>query len=152
MPVADVAVTINGPVAAVFDLVTSARFWTRWHPATVAVGGVTERPFGLGDRIHERVRFGDIEAEGTWTVVEYDRPRRAVLRVEKPAVAITYTFEPRGAATEFRRVLEYGDDLGAAFPDRAAFDGLMTEQSRAGIERLKGLVESILAAEAAGIP
>ncbi len=52
------AVTIAGDPAAVFDLVTSARFWPQWHPATRVVGGVTERPFGLRDRIYEAGRIG----------------------------------------------------------------------------------------------
>src|SRR4051812_22779108 len=42
-------VPILGPAEAVFDLVTTARFWPDWQPATLAVGGVTERPFGPGD-------------------------------------------------------------------------------------------------------
>ena len=37
-------VAIAGAPAAVCDLITTARFWPQWHPATTAVGGVTERP------------------------------------------------------------------------------------------------------------
>ena len=47
-------VTINGAPKAVFDLITTARLWPQWHPATKGVGGVVERPYGLGDMIHER--------------------------------------------------------------------------------------------------
>jgi hypothetical protein len=47
-------VTINGTSKAVFDLITTARLWPQWHPATKGVGGVVERPYGLGDLIHER--------------------------------------------------------------------------------------------------
>ena len=32
-------IKIGGPAEAVFDLVTTARFWPEWHPATRAVGG-----------------------------------------------------------------------------------------------------------------
>jgi hypothetical protein len=42
-------VTIKGPSKAVFDLITTARLWPQWHPATKAVGGVVERPYGLDD-------------------------------------------------------------------------------------------------------
>jgi Polyketide cyclase / dehydrase and lipid transport len=42
-------VTIKVPPKAVFDLITTARLWPQWHPATKAVGGVVERPYGLGD-------------------------------------------------------------------------------------------------------
>ena len=34
-------IKIGGPAEAVFDLVTTARFWPEWHPATRAVGGLT---------------------------------------------------------------------------------------------------------------
>lgn len=35
-------ITITGDLAAIFDLVTTTRFWTAWHPATTGVGGVTQ--------------------------------------------------------------------------------------------------------------
>ena len=97
-------ITITGPAEAVFDLVTTARYWPRWHPATLAVGGVTQRPFGLGDRIHERVRFGDVVTQGTWEVVEHDRPRRSVLRIDRPFVQIAYTFYSPSAEVFARSV------------------------------------------------
>jgi uncharacterized protein YndB with AHSA1/START domain len=145
-------VHIDGRPEAVFDLVTTARFWPRWHPATLAVAGVTQRPFGPGDRIHERVRFGDIVAQGTWEVVEYDRPWRAVLRTEMPSVRITYSFAADGGGTEFRRELEYEASLAGAFPDRGAFDRLMQAQSEQGLRKLKELVEGILREEGDGLP
>jgi uncharacterized protein YndB with AHSA1/START domain len=145
-------ITITGPAEAVFDLVTTARFWPRWHPATLAVGGVTQRPFGLGDRIHERVRFGEVVTEGAWEVVEHARPRRSVLRIDRPFVQIAYTFRPEGEATELLRELEYEAGLAGAWPDPGGFDRLMREQSEEALGRLKGLVEAILDEEAAGLP
>jgi hypothetical protein len=33
------------PIGAVFDVVTTARYWTEWHPATRGVEGIsTTRP------------------------------------------------------------------------------------------------------------
>ena len=32
------------PIDAVFDIVTTARFWTGWHPATRAVEGDVNHP------------------------------------------------------------------------------------------------------------
>src|SRR5262245_8578270 len=52
------SVRIDGAVEQVFDLVTTTKYWPQWHPATVGVGGVTERPIALGDVIHERARIG----------------------------------------------------------------------------------------------
>ena len=51
-------IQIHGALAPVFDLVTTTRFWPQWHPATIGVGGVTERPFQLGDKIRERAHIG----------------------------------------------------------------------------------------------
>ena len=47
-------ISIRGSIAHVFDLATTAGLWPQWHPATLAVDGVTERPMALGDAIIER--------------------------------------------------------------------------------------------------
>jgi hypothetical protein len=51
-------IQINGAIEPVFDLATITRFWPQWHPATTGVGGVTERPVLLGDKIRERAVIG----------------------------------------------------------------------------------------------
>ena len=91
--------TIAGPLLAVFDLVTSARFWPEWHAASRAVSGVTQRPYALGDVIHERGEVAGIRFEVTWKVVEHIRPSRVVLRAESPSVRIIYTFSGPDGAT-----------------------------------------------------
>lgn len=88
------SVTINGAAAPVFDLVTTARFWPQWHPASQAVGGVTQRPFQLGDRIHERGQIASMDFQVTWKVVEHVRPNRIVLECDTP---------PAGLPTPFKR-------------------------------------------------
>ncbi|MGR9108225.1 MAG: SRPBCC family protein, partial [Gammaproteobacteria bacterium] len=75
-------VTIAGDPKAVFDLITTARFWPLWHPASMAVGGVTERPYGLGDKIREGAKIGSQSFHVTWTVLEHVRPSRVVLQTE----------------------------------------------------------------------
>src|SRR2546422_11037857 len=93
-----VSVTIAGPIDAVFELVTTARFWPQWHPATQAVAGVTERPYGLGDRIHERGRIGDLNFQITWNVADYVRGSRVVLQAEQSTTRISYSFQSRDGA------------------------------------------------------
>lgn len=142
-------VTIAGAVEAVFDLVTTARFWPEWHPASQAVGGVTHRPFQLGDVIHERGHVAGIGFHVTWKVVEHVRPVRVVLRSETPPARITYAFQARGAVTEFRRVLEYDVAVfRATAPDPGELDRLMYVQSEQALAQLKELVERILREEA----
>ena len=71
-------IVLNGPLLAVFELVTTTRLWTQWHPATIGVGGV--RPLQLGDQMRERAPIGTQTYEGVWTVVEHERPIHALLR------------------------------------------------------------------------
>jgi hypothetical protein len=145
-------ITIAGPAVAVFDLVTIARFWPEWHPASRGVGGVTQRPYQLGDFVHERGELAGIPFQVAWKVEAHIRPSRVVLRAETPPARIIYTFESRGGTTEFRRELEYEE---TAFRARAA-DGdalrrLMHAQSEEALRRLKELVERILGEEGRGL-
>ena len=39
---------VSRPIDAVFDVVTTARFWTEWHPATRGVEGDVDHPARLG--------------------------------------------------------------------------------------------------------
>jgi uncharacterized protein YndB with AHSA1/START domain len=141
-----VAVTrIIGPAGPVFDLITSARFWPQWHPATLSVSGVTQRPYRLGDVIHERVRFAGTETSVSWRVAEHERPSHVVLQALTAPARITYSLEPKGDATVFSRELEYdAPSLRQATQEIANLDTLMQQQSEEGVRRLKELVERIL--------
>jgi uncharacterized protein YndB with AHSA1/START domain len=144
-------VTIEGAPEAVFDLVTTARFWSQWHPATTAVSGVTERPYSLGDRINERGRIGVGEFNVIWRVTEHVRPRMVVLQAEGSPARITYSFSVQGSGTEFTRKLEYKtEDLGTVAADLSEVNHLMQAQSEQAVKQLKALVEKILRAEAVG--
>jgi hypothetical protein len=133
--------------------VTAARFWPQWHPATRAVGGVTERPYGLNDRIHERGRIGDREFAVTWTVVEHVRPTRVVLRTERPPAQITYTFQAQDGATVFTRALTYQvEPSAAAATGPEVLDRLMRAQSEQAVNQLQAFVEKVLRDEAIDTP
>jgi uncharacterized protein YndB with AHSA1/START domain len=145
-------VAIAGAPAAVFDLITTARFWPQWHPATMAVGGVTERPYGLGDRIYERGRIGSVNFQVIWQVVEHVRPSRVALQAETSPARIMYAFQPQGDATAFTRSVEYR--LERPSTETSALDELdrlMRVQSEQAVTQLKALVERILREEAIGI-
>ena len=143
--VVSVTTRINGPAGPVFDLVTSARFWPEWHPATLSVSGVIHQPYQLGDIVHERVRFAGLELEVTWRVAEHLRPARVVLQALTSPARITYSFEMRGDAIEFRRELEYDEALLMhVVPGADHLRTLMQSQSDEGVRRLKELVEQRL--------
>jgi hypothetical protein len=115
----------------------------------VGVGGVTERPFGLGDQIRERAKIGPRTYEGTWTVAEYMRPSRVVLQGGSGRIQITYSFQLKDATTELRRELEFhAEDFSAGLGDPSLVQKLMHDQSELALQKLKGLVEAILQEEA----
>ena len=138
-------VMINGAPKAVFDLITTARLWPQWHPATKGVGGVVERSYGLGDLIHERGRIGEKDFETTWKVVEHARASKVVLQSQNAPTRITYTFTPGKGTTVFTRKLEYKAEN---FPAVKELENVMRDQSEQGVKQLKALVEKILSEEA----
>src|SRR4051794_13744223 len=93
-------IRINGRRAAVFDLATTTRYWPRWHPATTAVAGVTDRPLALGDQVREYAVIGGRAHEGTWTVAEHPPPESLLLQVDGGRIQIGYTFESDGEADD----------------------------------------------------
>ncbi len=141
-------VTIAGEVEPVFDLVTTARFWPQWHPATEAVGGVTQRPYRLADSIWERGKIAGLQFHITWKVIEYARPQRVFLECQTPPARIGYLFRGRSGITEFQREVIYEPAVfTGVFADSAELDRFMYSQSQTALERLKKLVEEILRQE-----
>jgi hypothetical protein len=126
-----------GPVEAVFDLVTTAKWWPQWHPATRSVEGDVEHPAQLGDRITEHVVIAGMEGTGTWTVVARDRPRRLVLAADLPMgrfqISYQFTSSSDGGRTQMRRDLVF-PELGPAVGEA------MRVQSAEGMECLGRLV------------
>jgi Polyketide cyclase / dehydrase and lipid transport len=122
------------------------KYWPQWHPASVSVSGAVDQPMHLGDVIREHARIGGLDGEGDWTVVEYERPRRLMLRVLGTPIGdvqITYRFEARDGAVEYTRVLEFD---ASNLPEnlRMAVERQMETDSAAGLSRLKQLVEQQL--------
>jgi hypothetical protein len=124
------------PIVAVFDVVTTARYWTEWHPATRGVEGDVDHPARLGDRIVEHVVIAGIEGTGTWTVVEHDRPHHLALETELAVgrLRISYQLAAVADGTRFQRDLDFPE----LSPQVAA---VMDAQSRAGVASLARLVE-----------
>jgi hypothetical protein len=137
---------LGGAPDEVFDLVTTTRYWPDWHPATESVGGVTERPLAHGDQVFERARIGGRLHEGTWTVTELLRPVRLVLQIDGGRIQITYRFAQFEHTTLLRRELRYRpQDFAGGASDPAALAARMHAQSQTALQRLKPLVERLLA-------
>jgi hypothetical protein len=124
------------PIDAVFDVVTTARYWTEWHPATRGIEGDVDHPARLGDHITEDVTIAGIEGTGTWTVVEHDRPHHLALETELAMghLRISYQLATVADGTRFQRDLDF-PELGPQITT------VMTTQSEAGVANLARLVE-----------
>jgi uncharacterized protein YndB with AHSA1/START domain len=145
-------ITIAGPAEAVFDLVTTAGFWPDWHPATRAVGGVTRRPYRLGDIVWEKGQVGQSEFLVMWKIVEHEPPTRIVLECQSPRARITYTFRHGDDGVEYSRSLEFDESgLQNVVPNPRALEEFMHQQSAQALEQLKALVETILQEERIGL-
>ena len=133
---------VDQPIGAVFDVVTTARLWPEWHPATRAVEGDIGHPARLGDQIIEHVTIVGIEGTGTWTAVEYDPPYHLALEatLSVGVLRISYRLATAGPqGTHFRRDLDF-PGLGPQVT--AAMEG----QSAVGVVNLARLVERELSA------
>jgi len=124
-------IVINGPPAKVFDVVTITRYWPLWHEMTRAVGGVTETPFQMGDKIYEFIRTPTGPSEFHWTVTECDRGRQCAITAQDGTV-IRYYFKAVPEGTLFTREVNI-----AAVPTDPEFEAL-------SVQRLKVLVEDVL--------
>ena len=145
-------VGIAGDREAVFDLTTTARFWPLWHPASMLMAGVTERPYRLGDRIRERGQVGPQAFQATWTVAEYERPSHVVLESEGASVRITYSFKPGEEATVFTRKLQYNArELAVSDLTPDDLNRGIKRQSEQAVNQLKAFVEKILRTEKLGL-
>jgi Polyketide cyclase / dehydrase and lipid transport len=141
MPRVSHHVVVDRPIGAVFDIVTTARFWTEWHPATRCVEGDVAHPARLGDQIIEHVSIAGVQGSGTWTVVEHDRPHHLALETDLAVghLRISYLFsQAAGGATRFQRDLDFpelGPQVSAA----------MEAQSAAGVANLARLIQREIA-------
>ncbi|MFO0957942.1 MAG: SRPBCC family protein [Isosphaeraceae bacterium] len=144
-------VEIEGPIAAVFDLATSARFWREWHPATLAVSGVTERPYQPGDVIFEHARIGPREFRIAWVVEALHRPRSAILRNPDSGARIRHDLEPSPGGVRLRFELAYDEAL-VGEGQEAIFRDLIGRQSREAVSRLRDVIGRILRDEAITLP
>lgn len=135
---------IRGRIDLIFDRVTTARYWTEWHPSTVAVSGQIDGPMRLGDVIRERARIGGIEAENDWMVTELERPTKVVLSMPGTRLGdlqISYRLTPLGDQVEFTRELVF-DASRLPEPLRTRVMEQMHSDSQIAVERIKQMMET----------
>lgn len=137
-------IDIARPQIAVFEFVTNPALWKRWHPATIAVSGVPNRPLTHGETVDEQIQAGPRRFSARWTVVECKPPRRWVIETDSAegAARITYKLSEQEGICYFERVLEYESKR---LPWKW-FDGNLTRrmlmrQSDEALHNLKRVIE-----------
>jgi hypothetical protein len=103
------SVLVRRPIAAVFDTATTARYWPRWHPASLSVSGATDHPLQLGEQITERARIAGLPRTVRWTCVACDHPHRlALVAPGAPLQAdLVFTFDQHGPEVICTRPFSY---------------------------------------------
>lgn len=141
----DTMIDIARPRASVFEFVTNAAQWKRWHPATVAVSGVPNRPLGQGETIDELIHAGPRRFSARWTVIECKSPRRWVIVTDSQdgEAKITYKLSEHESVCYFERILEYRSKrLPWKWFDGSLTRRLLIKQSEQALRNLKRVLES----------
>lgn len=103
-------IEIAAPPERVFSYVTTPANWPRWHPASRAVRGITDRAPKVGENVIETFEIAGRRDDATWTTVELDPPRRWVIYSGTPGGAsarIFYSLSARNGSTLWERDIDY---------------------------------------------
>ncbi len=138
-------IDIERSMAQVFEFVTNAAQWKRWHPATIAVSGVPNRALGLGETVVEEIQAGPRRFSARWTVTECKPPRRWVIVADSPEgeARITYKLSEQEGVCYFERTLEYSSKrLPWKWLDGSLTRRLLMRQSEQALSNLKRVIET----------
>ena len=105
----DTEIDINRPQHEVFDYVTTPALWRTWHPATVEVRDVPNRPLVTGETMLELIAVAGRRDQALWTVTACLPPRSWEIATDtrNGAAHITYTIMPTNGGCRFHRTLEF---------------------------------------------
>ena len=137
-------IEIGRPAREVFDYATTPALWHTWHPATVEVRGVPDRPLTTGETMLETIAVAGRRDEALWTVRDCEAPRRWEIATDAASGAadIVYAVSATDAGCRFHRTLRFRSKR---WPWRA-LDSTLTRwilerQSSRALRNLKQLLE-----------
>ncbi|HVZ45585.1 MAG TPA: SRPBCC family protein [Ramlibacter sp.] len=138
--------TIDIPVApeALFDFVTNASQWHRWHPATHAVRETPSRPLRVGETVIEHIKAAHREFDAKWTVTACERPTlwRIETATEHGASTITYRLSPKDGGTHFERTCEFRSRGLWSLLDSTVAKWMLARQAAAAMTNLREVLKS----------
>lgn len=138
------SITIEQKISEVFIYLSTAGNWPKWHPATVSVAGVIDRPAIVGDSIQEVIRTPVGNVDVNWTVEVFNAPNSWVIKGQSiiGTFIITYSFSQSiNESTLFQRhvIFQTNSELNEA-QSKEVHD-LLYAQSKIALENVKSLIE-----------
>lgn len=105
----DAEIDIQRAPERVFDFVTTPALWHTWHPATVSVSDVPDRPLAKGETMRELIAVAGRRNEAVWTVLACDAPARWEIATDTPAgtAHIEYRLTATNSGCRFHRTLDF---------------------------------------------
>jgi carbon monoxide dehydrogenase subunit G len=145
MPRVEEEIVINRPPEEVFAFVTTPENDLQWVSTAVERRRESDRPVGVGSRIHAVDKFLGRRIDSTLEVTEHEPPTRSSIELRGQISARgTYALEPAGEGTRFRWSLDAESGLGGLYLGRIT-DPLVTwvfrRRVQGDLRRLKGVLE-----------
>lgn len=140
----DTEVDINRSSQEVFDYVTTAALWHKWHPATVEVRNVPNRPLTTGETILELIAVAGRHDQALWTVISCVPPQSWEIATNTPngTARITYTLTVIGGSCRFHRTLRFrSKHLVWRLLDSTLIRWMLVRQSAKALHNLKAVLE-----------
>lgn len=137
-------VDVARPPREVFDYVTTPALWHTWHPATVEVRDVPQRPLTTGETMLEVIDVAGRRDQAVWTVVACVPPERWEIATEtRTGVAhIVYRLSPVSAGCRFHRTLQFRSKRAPwRWLDSTLTRWILVRQSRRALRNLKRVLE-----------
>jgi hypothetical protein len=135
-------VEIGCSPARLFDFVTNASQWHRWHPATHAVRNVPDRALVLGETMVEHIKAAHRNFEATWTVTACEHPALWRIATATPlgASIVTYRLRPaQDAATHFERTCDFRSEGIWRWLDQNLTRWMLARQAACALANLQAL-------------
>ncbi|WP_390331350.1 SRPBCC family protein [Undibacterium arcticum] len=105
----DTEIDIDCSPQQVFDYASTPALWHTWHPATVEVRNVPDRPLTAGETMLELIAVAGRRDQAIWTVLACVPPQRWEITTDtcNGMAHIIYTIMPTDSGCRFHRTLEY---------------------------------------------
>jgi uncharacterized protein YndB with AHSA1/START domain len=140
----DTEIDIARPQQKVFDYVTTPALWHTWHPATVEVREVPNRPLITGETMLELIAVAGRSEQARWTVIACLPPRSWEIATDTASgtARIAYTIVAIESGCRFHRTLEFRSKRWPwRLLDSTLTRSILVRQSARALRNLKTVLE-----------